>query len=170
MRNSVSTKLSFLFQFESLTSHNAIHSLPVHSPLPRSLPSPSLALCCAISLPHSPPLSISLTLPIQSPSPSSISHHCCRQTLIVPATIDYRYVALLWYFFWFWVILGCVLCGILIILLKLKSSKFTNQDENFVVCYMLRPKVFLAIWLCLCYFLINENFIVFYMLQWLFSH
>ena len=95
MRNSVSTKLSFLFQFESLTSHNAIHSLPVHSPLPRSLPSPSLALCCAISLPHSPPLSISLTLPIQSPSPSSISHHCCRQTLIVPATIDYRYVALL---------------------------------------------------------------------------
>ena len=39
--------------------------------------------------------------------------------------------------FFFWVILGCVLCGILIILLKLKSSKFTNQDENFVVCYML---------------------------------
>ena len=146
-------------------SFSTLYTLPRFLPslslysLPRSLSDQASPLSPAFHHSHSPYLvSISLTL---------------HQSSLLLAVIDYSYVALLWYLSWFWLILGCVLCEILIILLKLKSCKFTNQDENFFVFYMLQwwwSKLFLAIWLCLCYFLINENFVVFYMLHWLFSH
>ena len=55
-----------------------IHSLPVHSSSLSTITFPlhSPALSAIGAIPHSPQLSISLTLPIQSLSPSSISCRC----------------------------------------------------------------------------------------------
>ncbi|XP_075652614.1 uncharacterized protein LOC142622933 isoform X2 [Castanea sativa] len=74
MHNSVTGKSSLVYQFEPRTSHSACSLSPSTLSLALCHHSPStlsLALCN-----HSLPLSISLTLPVQSPSSSSISRRC----------------------------------------------------------------------------------------------
>ena len=132
IHNSISIKLSFSQLFKSITSHNtysltlSLYTLPRFLPslslytIPRFLPSLSLYTLPHFAmrsdfptLPHSPSVLLSLS--------SFHQPHCLtlHQSSLLPTAIDYRYIALLWYIFWFWLILGCVLCEILIILLKL---------------------------------------------------
>ena len=158
----------------TLTSHNAyslILSLYTLSPslsaITLSLHSPSFALRSGFpTLPHSPSVSVSLSS-LHQPSLLPVVIASRRRwlqvrssTLISSLILVNIRLCFIWDFDYF-------------VETYLKSSKFTNQDENFVVFYMLQwwwSKVFLAIWLCLCDFLINENFVVFYMMQWFFSH
>ena len=102
MHNSVIGKSSLLYIFQTQRLTMPIHSSPVHSPslfaITLPLHSPSLS---AIMLPQSPPPfpSVSLTLFDQTLLSVLWSLSYPFRTLTVPATVDYRYVALPFYCF-----------------------------------------------------------------------
>ena len=95
------SSLLYIFQTQHLTT--PVHSSPVHSPslsaITLPLHSPSVSPPSRfLSLPHPFP-SFSLTRFVQTPLPVLWSLPYPFRTLTIPAAVDYRYVALPFYYF-----------------------------------------------------------------------